>query len=498
MESYKKRFYTFLKDEIDRFEQGESQKEPFLYAYLRKKKEGSPRLVILRGELACRLGGCKSSEAVAEAAARLLGREALLQKRCRGCPPPGWKGLLAAVERSGLAASPAEALAVLSSPDRATGFLEHPEARLLSPDLCRALVEDVLAVFPRNEKRNDRYVQLRERELRLQREGQADGWRYFLYLLDFVEACDLPVTGEIFARFESVWETVRRAVPALSMIRIPPEGKAGPRFRKRLAELRAAIDEAQAPDALPEIFPETLPELTELLLRAVIKADAAAWLYDAGYPVREQQRDGRTRKADRTMELLDEFYRDDERVGAFEGRACPRTRFTLDEAREDITRLFALLDRDEKRKKVVVPLAIDSATGAGLYIVGTDFFQKRSKSFAAYCHAHRCCYTVACPAEFRSGGSGSILHQMEYVCEDRIADAYAQYLEITDLSGEDWWFTYDYYQGNNSYAPEGCPEAYARYFGARWDEPEPERPEAEASGRTVPGKGSANASRRLF
>lgn len=454
MDNFKKRFYSFLKNEIDRYEDGESTKEPFLYTYLKRKKEENPRIVILKSYLEFLQNGCLTPQTVVMAAEALL-------------------------KRTGLASSASTSI-----------------------DLCQALLKDVQENFPYNEKRKDRYVQLREQELMFRCEKEHDKWKYFKYLLDFVLAYTMPVSIKTFSLFESVWERIRCAAPDTPATEIPLGGKKYDRFRKRLESLRVSVDAFEFTDTLSDTIPlQTLYDLTEQMLQTVIKTDAAAWLYDAGYPVIVERKGERIpvrpRKIDHTMELIDEFYR--ERGKAFDSR--PNTEFSLTESENDINRLFELLDKDKKRAKVVVPITIDAATGAGLYIVGTECFRNCSRKFRAYKEEHSCCYNVIIPTEYRDFGGSGIFYQMDdneelQIYESgRLDEAYTYFSAIIDLASEEEGYAYFLYQDINSDPPEGCPEAYLKYF---IEEDLPfDSAEQEEIPKIQPGKRIASSSREI-
>lgn len=480
MGSFKDNIYHSLHHEVNRYENKESKKVPFLYVYLRRKKEADPRLVILNAYLTYLRGGRIAPQTVVSEAVRLLCKEHRDPE-----PLPGWKQLLEVTVRAGAANSASEALELLSDAERREAFLGGAEAKLFSPTLCRALAKDVREAFPYNEKRNDRYVQLRERDLLFQCEEDPDNRQYFLYLLDFLLSYVQPIKADAFSLIASIWEGLGYAVPAVSPRKSPVGGKTYDLFRKRLEAIRAVAEERLAEIRSEAIPGEKLHELAEQLQQLLIKADAAAWLYDAGYPLSEKggREARRPRKADHTMDLLDALYR--ERGEWFGGE--PSTTFDLKKSEKDIKALFKLLEA-EKRRDVIIPITFDSVTGTGLYIIGTDHLKNTfATNFAEYRKTHSCCYNVTYPVgdpqEIKvytnSAPMGVKMPCITYsmgdslqIFENKLGEAYHYFSAITDLADAEGNNAYAFYQGFNQQAPEGCPEAYLKYFeeGDDWDD----------------------------
>lgn len=502
METFKDSFYGFLKNEIDRHEKEGTGKAPFLYLYLKQKKEEDPRLVVLTAYLQYLQGGCADPRAVISAAAESL------RGACHGAElPSGLKRLTAILLQKGTANSASEAMALLSDAEKRERFLQSAEADLFSPSLCRQLAEDVRAAFPYNEKRNDRYVQLREQDLLFQCEEHPDGRNYFLFLLEFTISYVRPVTQRTFGLFFSLWKGIQAAVPSLSEKKLPPHGKNN-LFRERLEAIRGFAEEGMR-DIPPEAIPrDVLHALTEQLLRTLIKTDAAAWMYDVGYPIHERQEGTRAprrpRKADRTMDLLDSFYR--ERGEEFGDRSG--TKFDFDESRVDIEALFTLLDQG-KRRDVIIPIAIDCATGAGLYIVGNDLLKNSTepKGFDKYYREHNCSYNVMYPSDIRYADDNEcgIFQTMNYyrryqIWLNALEDAYNYYSAIIDLmnSSDHAGFAYDFYRVDiNGRAPEGCPRAYLKYFEEDLDTEEDDLIDLIGTPGFKPGKMNASSSYRF-
>lgn len=435
MDEFKKRFYTFIKNEIDRYEQKASEKEPFLYAYLRNKKENNPRIVILKNYLAYIQKNQAMPETVIDTALELLYPEEY-------------------------------------RPEKRTDFLPRSENNSFSREQCRKLVDDVRKAFPFNAKRSDGYIRLREQELLFQCKEGLDNWQYFTYLLDFTLDRALPVSKEAFCFFEAIWEGIRKAYLPNTLNEIPSGGKTREQYRKRLIVLKSFTGHVAPSKSISgTVSPALLHSLTEHLLQTIIRTDAAAWLYDVGYPAKTNKESKQTRlrprKTDHTMELLDAFYR--ERGEEFDDGT--RQEFSLNDSKEDITALFELLDKDKSRNKVIIPLTIDTATGTGLYIVGTEYFKNNRtySEFKEYFKAHNCCYNVIMPTEAINSEVHGILQQMDDGSDqlyenNRLEEAYYHYSAIIDLTGEDEGYAYLFYQDNNSEPPKGCPEKYLKYF----------------------------------
>lgn len=490
MGKFKNDFYSFLKKEIDSYEEKESKKTPFLYDYLRQKKEADPRLVILNAYRRYLQNGCSDPRALISTALSLL---------CKGDRSheklPGLEQLTEIAVQTGAVPSGRAAAALFGDAQKREHFLESTSPEQFSPGLCKALAEDVRAAFPYNEKRNDRYIQLQEQALLFRCTEDPDIRQHFLYLLDFLLAGSLPVTGEIFSIISAVWEKLRQAVPERPAEEFPASGRVREQFRKRVEVFRALAEEVPDHVLRKAVSPEALHELAQQLLLSLIKKDAAAWMYDAGYPLlkRAERSSGRLRKADHTMDLLDVFFR--ERGEAFGGGASAV--FDLDQSRGDIAKLFSGLNKEDKGRNVIVPLAIDSDTGTGLYIIGIDHLKMDRRR--GYGKDHSCCYNVVYPSQWESFDKDKETIAIKYDIqsfESKLDDAYYEYAAFISDKDEAEGSACYFFRRINGSPPEGCPLAYVKYFKERtFREESISKPEEDSDFKA--GKRSASSTLQI-
>lgn len=152
---------------------------------------------------------------------------------------------------------------------------------------------------------------------------------------------------------------------------------------------------------------EEIRRITEEILDFILQLDARTFLYDIGYPVNSGGRtkedadqvdgefewngdetQGVSRKKDRTMDMLSDYCeKNNIHFHQQEGVNFER-KLDDPEYREACERLFEQLKK-EGQDKVFIPLEIDPASGAGVYIIGRKNypveFKKRRKMEEACC-----------------------------------------------------------------------------------------------------------------
>lgn len=118
--------------------------------------------------------------------------------------------------------------------------------------------------------------------------------------------------------------------------------------------------------------------MTEEILDAILKIDVRTFLYDIGYS--EKTADGvmgESRKKDRTMDMLDKYCKE-HNISFISGMACANSgieKINDPKYIKECKRLFEQLNRD-KITKVFVPLVIDPVSGAGIYIIGREYYKE--------------------------------------------------------------------------------------------------------------------------
>ena len=110
-----------------------------------------------------------------------------------------------------------------------------------------------------------------------------------------------------------------------------------------------------------------------MFMAEALVQEAKAYLYDAGFSI-NQGGNGKPRKIDRSMQMIDSFFEREDAayfLAGYDPKKKPANE--LDREKLDETeRLFAAMDPDPRFDAAVVPVIIDPETGAGLYIYGME------------------------------------------------------------------------------------------------------------------------------
>lgn len=168
------------------------------------------------------------------------------------------------------------------------------------------------------------------------------------------------------------------------------------------------------------------------------------------------------RKADKGLELFGAYCINAGIDPFFGGVSAPPPK--------EVDALYELLLK-QRRTEVLIPVAIDSATGAGLYIIGRSYLGALASRIKG-----SCCYGVLYPNDME-------LIQEEDGCtwnlwDGRREDA-LENLELPSAEEGMCWLkqkaeeALDYFVVCNQACPPGCPAALRRYF------PQAETPEWE-------------------
>lgn len=219
---------------------------------------------------------------------------------------------------------------------------------------------------------------------------------------------------------------------------------------------------------------ERLLELTDELQERMIYTDITTFFYDAGYPLtaKEEQSDSRFRKKDKTMDMLDSYCTQHNIVFGNQ-KAVPDARENLfsEEMYEEYERMYHILNQ-KKKVKAMVPIVIDSTTGAGIYIMGRDNF----KDTPEYNKMHKgkkerfCCYGILEPIDF---GEKSVEFDIN-------SEPQCNFPNIKEAI---FWFKariregsyYEPYRECNGNIPENCPAIFMGYFSYEGEELETEQ-----------------------
>lgn len=425
--------YAALREDFDNSFTGS-----FLYRYLEREKEDSLRLRLKERRAALRDDPASRGSYAAFLADRLLSDPRL--RRLYGRMET--LGALLALEDPA-AAGRGDARQIRQTLSRLRRRLERGE--LDAPmELLDRVTEELLALCPHPAERGDAYVQLREASLdwRLGRLSQTELLRASLSLLG----------KNSKLRLGEECRTILLACARRLGV------SAGGRPRQRCRALLEALD--RNPPQEDPLSRREMEALSRGVLEAILIQDARTFLYDGGSPA--QGGVGPGRKRDRTMDVLDAY--------------CRENRLTLQRpsagawelTEEEIARYEALFERLRagKNEGVFLPVRIDPATGAGVFIVGRDYFRDVPSLYrsirGACCYA--CLYWNDLTLEDGYGLSLSCLADREELGE---LCGFPHLREAMDWSAHILRReAMEFYREKNGPPPEHCPDALRGCFAA--------------------------------
>lgn len=296
-------------------------------------------------------------------------------------------------------------------------------------------------------KRDDSYLRLQARYLDLKRGRIGEGayWGEFFALLEKNNKLHLDK-----AQRQLLWRWAGKAGVSL-------EGAKRNQQRYRL--IRQALEAG----TLPPMGMRQLTQLHEALLHCILMADAGTFLYDAGCPALGGP--VARRKKDRVMDMLEAYCA--EKDLTLQAPAGPGgTAGALSKEEKAQYEAFFQTLRAASNRRVLVPLQIDPATGAGLYIIGKDYFRGTSLYYTikgACCYA--CLYWDDLVIEPDYGISFSCPageEELAEVCNfPHLEEALAWYHRILRQEAP------ALFRSSNGPPPENCPPALRRCFEPR-------------------------------
>lgn len=227
--------------------------------------------------------------------------------------------------------------------------------------------------------------------------------------------------------------------------------------RRDSEKYRAMLNALEEEEPVRGMEPQAVRDLHRELLGAILCRDAQTYLYDAG------------RKKSRDMAVL-EAYCEDKELDLVHHRdwGTSSGRLTQREL-EQWESLFQSLRRDGSRRKVLIPIRIDPRTGAGLYIVGSDYYPKdlyvekdrQGACYYAYFYLDEMAEEEDITLIFRS-----FQEELEQMCQVTCLDE-AQRWYFNMLREDAGRLFHD-----NGPPPGDCPEELRQYF-----EPDEELPQ---------------------
>ena len=389
--------------------------------------------------------------------------------------------------------------------DRASGelpfLLEHIKAKKEDDGRIRFLskiassgkrpskkaVTEGLAKFPRNEKRKDIYVLLRESDM-LRTLGYKKDTEHFLFAMELITSRRIRVTGEMLEKTEALVHLVCRKMPEGSEDTASKESlqentanlrtgntakKSTGNAAKKCAALFTRLKEEKSlkvpPKACDE-FGEMLTGLTEDILYEILLDDAKTFLYDSG------------RKTDSTMQMIESFFEREDAFFELEGYSGEAGGQLDEEKINDTKKLFEMLDGDPARRYAIVPVAIDPSSGMGLYIIGMgedgpDNIMISGRMSRSLLKGHNCVYAIfnfdeaVYSSEFHPDDIYGFLKfglaENGIYPGNRLEDACAYYNSRRMFAREDQ--ALEMFVDSNNDAPEGCPDSFLKYFAGSRD-----------------------------
>ena len=217
--------------------------------------------------------------------------------------------------------------------------------------------------------------------------------------------------------------------------------------------------------------------LIQMFMSEALVQEAKDYLYDAGFSINNKT--SKPRKADKSMQLLDSFFERKDSAYFLQGYDADNSpgNDLSPEKIEDTKTLFSLMDHDKACDTAVVPVVIDSQSGAGLYIYGmesdddpvylnNDVLMRRART------GHHCFYTI-----FEYWGSQRDTDDSDYapgrlIYRQYIKNEGSRYESTGYIDLEDALHDYrkvirqrfnDMYV-YNEHMPKGTPERFIKYF----------------------------------
>lgn len=348
---YKDRFYSELQQDYN-----ENITNSFIFRYMRGEKEKNFRIQMKR-QYKEREDTEEGRNRYAKFIVNSLLEEEKLRKSYSSIR------MLVPFIRQGLGLSDEEDVCVQERLFELEGRLEDEEIQTDFPmEMLEEITEELLCQYGDPSGRKESYVQLAECFLDFQM-GNADEGDYlliFLRILSDNSKLNLDENQkEILLAYgrkiggDNVFDGERKIKGKyIKMIQILEEMK---RSRK---EKKVSLGTEQ------------LEKLNEEMLVRILKLDVQTFMYDVGYPITLDKDGGRShksRKKDRMMDMLDAYYKEKD---IFLEQQQDKS---LQEKIEFCKKMYKRM-RKSKWIGTVLPVQIDSLTGAGLYIMGKKYF----------------------------------------------------------------------------------------------------------------------------
>lgn len=332
-----------------------------------------------------------------------------------------------------------------------TGILNNHEERVPMLSALHVATGEILQRTEHSDKRKDIYVQLKEIWMDYMM-GELSQGKYLCEFITFLgNNPKLRLTGESGSAIlglgknlggERIYEKLR---------------KEQEKYQKTAELIKESPALIEKNDLLED---KEITKMTEEILDSILKIDVKTFLYDIGYS--ERTTDGvigESRKKDRTMDMLDKYCKE-HNISFMPGMACAGSgieKLNDVEYIKECKKLFTQLNR-EKITRVFIPLGIDPGSGAGIYIIGRDYYRnvpKRQEEMHT-----SCCYSYLSLEDVVIDDSGTVnLVMGEMKMDETLESAVKIFQNQIESHG-----ALEGYQGNNEKFPSDCSELFKIYF----------------------------------
>lgn len=289
---------------------------------------------------------------------------------------------------------------------------------------------------------------------------------------EFIRAIRLTKAEYVVAVFSFLLENIRVHLSAEDRKRLLMLGQilggnevfAG--MRKERDKMKFLIDLAvQSPDrfseAVEQIYTEqSLSDLTDELLDGLIVNDVNTLLYDGGFRA-EQKGEGKPRKKDRGIDMLDAYMKE-MGIEPFAVNNRENVRLLSDVKNESCVEYYTACNqlRDalnlEKRDAVFIPLVIDAQFGGGIFLIGRKHYLFYPDIAAQMKHSCGFCFVSFVNVV---DGSAYELDTEDFdfpTMEEAVSWFYMKFDMPEDQLDE--------FRKYNRMVPKNCPDVFAKFF----------------------------------
>lgn len=205
---------------------------------------------------------------------------------------------------------------------------------------------------------------------------------------------------------------------------------------------------------------EHLEQIVKELMECALTVDVQTFLYDVGYPVNTNGKISVARKKDRNLDMLTEYCKE-KHISLYNQKAGQMQTLSNGQM-EQYKQLYKVLQTSDNLD-AVIPVQIDSVTGAGVYIVGKNNVSPKSaiyKKIKGNC-CYACFFVDGLSVEDYNG-----ISSFSWL----INDEENTLCNIPDLEEALKWHLYfkadslGEFQERNGKAPEGCPKDFLCFF----------------------------------